>query len=103
MTPLRAFSSRCTSRQSGTGRAAPGDATGGGNSAASSSSAPTPSGSGQPSPAASARRRYSPTVEDPAPTLAAISLMERPSARRRRTSLIFLIGSLFPGTRTSST
>ncbi len=42
-------------------------------------------------------------TDSPTPTLWAISLIERPCALKRRTSLIFLIGSLFPGTRTSST
>ena len=83
--------------QSGIGRRASAS-DGGGNSWASSVSSSTPSGNGQPIPAASARARYSQTVERPAPTLAAISRTERPAARSRRTSVIFLMGSLFLGT-----
>ncbi len=59
------------------------------------------SGRGQDSPAPSARTRYSYTVVRAAPVLQAISLTLRPAAFSRRTSLIFLIGSLFLGTWSS--
>ena len=59
------------------------------------------SGRGQLNPAASARTRYSNTVVRPAPVLQAISRTVKPAARSRRTSLIFLMGSLFLGTWSS--
>ena len=52
--------------------------------------------------AASARARYSYIVVLPTPVLAARSLLVIPAARSRRTSVIFLIGSFFLGTWSSS-
>lgn len=91
------FSSRWTSRHSGTGWRAASSAVAGGT---------WPPGPGRPCPRAGARTALLPRPAPgthrrsslPPPLLAAISLTLRPAAFSRKTSPIFLIGSLFPGT-----
>ena len=92
------FSSRWTSRHSGTGRRAASSPHGGGKSLASRAASSRPSGKGQASPAASARARYSKTVVRPAPTLRAMSRILIPAAFSRRTSVILRMGSFLLGT-----